>query len=67
MCSHAACFVAERKEQDSLSSLRESYLLIEVNVFLGVAEMVWDKFLSNWGSKELSSTEPTAAKTRETT
>lgn len=49
--------MAKRKEQDNLSSLTESSLLIEVNVFLGVAEMVWDKFLPNWGSRELSSTE----------
>lgn len=67
MCFHAACFVAKSKEQDNQSSLTVFYLLTEVNVFLGVEEMVWDKFPTNWESKELSSTELTAAKTRETT
>lgn len=67
MCFHAACFVAERKEQDNLSSLTASYSLTEVNIFLGVEEMVWDEFPTNWESKELSSAELTAAKTREAT
>lgn len=67
MCFHAACFVARRKEQDNLSSLTASDSLTEVNAFLGVEEMVWDKFPTNWESKEISSTELTAAKTCETT
>lgn len=67
MCFHAACFVAKSKERGNLSSLTASYLLTKVNVFLGVEEMVWDKFPTNWKSKELSLTELTAAKTHETT
>lgn len=62
MCFHAACFVAKSKEQGNLSSLTASYLLTKVNIFLGVEEMVWDKFPTNWKSKELSLTELTGAK-----
>lgn len=67
MCFQATRFVAKSKERCNLSSLAELYLLTKVNAFLGVEEMVQDKFPTNCQSKELSFTELTAAKTRETT
>lgn len=67
MCFQATRFIAKSKERCNLSSLTASYLLTKVNAFLGVEEMVWDKFPTNCQSKELSFTELTVAKTHETT
>lgn len=66
-CFHAIRFIAKSKKQCNLSSQTVSYLLTKVNAFLGVEEMVWDKFPTNCQSKELSVTELTAAKTHDTT